>query len=356
MKIVFLPLDRSNNNPYQRSLVQHLTDLDVDIEGGSAGSFFLHSALMQWKPDVIHLHWLHSYFTRSSLLKSLISAVLFLSELVILKLIGVKIVWTVHNLKNHNNKHLQIDRICTAAVARIAHGIIAHCEVAKQEIITTFNLKNADKIFVVPHGNYIGCYENKLSQTEARQALGISESEVVLLFLGLIRPYKGVIELIDTFDQISHNDAQLIIAGKVWNDSLEQAGLLEQRASANKKIRFIPGFVPDDRIQLYMNACDVVVFPYRDILTSGAVLLAMSFGRACIAPRIGCIAEVLDNTGSFLYNPGEKEGLSQAMSLSVQKKAELIWMGKHNQQLAEQYDWKRIAEMTLKVYQICLGK
>ncbi|WP_242482112.1 glycosyltransferase, partial [Trichormus variabilis] len=70
--------------------------------------------------------------------------------------------------------------------------------------------------------------------------------------------------------------------------------MLLQKIDNEPNIKFIPGFVPSEKLQIYLNACDVVVFPYRDILTSGAVMLAMSFGRACIAPRKGCIAEVLD--------------------------------------------------------------
>jgi len=58
-----------------------------------------------------------------------------------------------------------------------------------------------------------------------------------------------------------------------------------------------------------MNACDVVVFPYQEILTSGAVILAMSFGRACVAPRLGCIQDVLDDKGAFIYEPSNKAGL-----------------------------------------------
>lgn len=263
--------------------------------------------------------------------------------------------WTVHNLKNHNNNYQRLDRIGTAAVARLAHAIIAHCEAAKQEIITTFNLSNGNKINVVPHGNYINCYENKVSRDEARQILGIPDSKLVLLFFGLIRPYKGVLELVDTFNHLANDETHLIIAGKVWNDSLEQAELLHQKTSENNRIKFIPGFVPDDKIQLYMNACDIVVFPYRDILTSGAVLLAISFGRPCIAPRKGCIGEVLDDAGAFLYNLDSDDGLLQAIKMAIEKKAELSQMGKHNYILAQKYSWESVAEMTLEVYQWCLN-
>ena len=160
--------------------------------------------------------------------------------------------------------------------------------------------------------------------------------------------------MIDNFNQLSTDETDLINAGKVWNDSLEQGDLLKQKTSENNCIKFIPGFVPNDKIQLYMNACDVVVFPYRDILTSGAVVLAMSFGKACIAPRIGCISEVLDDSGAFLYDPENEKGLSQAIKSSINKKYELASMGKYNYQLAEKNNWNYIANLTHQVYKFCL--
>ena len=207
----------------------------------------------------------------------------------------------------------------------------------------------------MPHGNYIDCYKNEVGRVESRQTLDILKAKTAILFFGLIRPYKGVLELVDIFNQSSIEDAELIIVGKVWSDSIGQEDILRQKASKANNIKFIPGFVPDEEIQLYMNACDVVAFPYRDILTSGAVLLAMSFGKACIAPRIGCISEVLDDEGAFLYDPEDEEGLSHAVKASIERKSMLISMGEHNRKLAEQYDWNSIADMTYEAYKHSLA-
>jgi glycosyltransferase involved in cell wall biosynthesis len=130
--------------------------------------------------------------------------------------------------------------------------------------------------------------------------------------------------------------------------------MLKQKFADDQRIKLCPGFIPDDQIQLYMNACDVVIFPYRDILTSGAVLLAMSFGRACIAPRKGCIGEVLDDTGAFLYEIDDENGLMKAMKSALDKSSHLSVMGQHNRHLAEKYNWKHIAEMTNDIYRSCL--
>ena len=356
IKSVFLPFDKNVTNPYQRQLSEHLASFNVQVEKCGSGEFFLKKALFEWKPDVVHIHWLHPFCTKASLIESVKDSFVFICELAILRVLNVKIIWTVHNLKNHNNKYLKLDRFCTKIVAKLCHAIIAHCEKAKEDIISTFNISNHDKVFAIPHGNYISCYENAISREQARKTLDIADSKTVLLFLGLIRPYKGVVALASTFNQLTLNqpankNAELVIAGKVWRDSLEQGDLIRQQAAKNEQIQFIPEFVPDKKIQLYMNASDVVVFPYQDILTSGAVLLAMSFGKACIAPRLGCIEEILDDRGAFLYDASYTAVMQHAIKSSIQTREQLSTMGVHNYTVAQQYDWGSVAELTYQVYQ-----
>lgn len=350
LRVVFQPYWAEN--PYQKLLSENLIKLGVQI--GEANS--RNKALMGQTPDILHLHWLDALFqfrVKSTLL-SLLRLVKFLTKLFILKLRGVKIVWTAHNLKNHEKLYPLLDRICTSVVANLAHAIVAHSETAKREIVSTIRSINKDKIFVIPHGNYINSYENKIDRLEAQQALDIPNSSFVFLFLGQIRPYKGVLELIEAFKQLHHKHIYLVIAGKILNDELAEQ--IRQKIASHSNIKFIPGFVPDDQIQVYMNACDVLVFPYQDLLTSGAAILAMSFGKACLAPSKPYFTEVLGNSGAFFYDPDNLAGLSQAMNTAVHSKNELISMGDRNLQMAEQWNWSRVAKMTLDVYKYCLSR
>lgn len=143
---------------------------------------------------------------------------------------------------------------------------------------------------------------------------------------------------------------QLLIVGNPFED--EVATDLLNRCKGNENIRAIFEFIPDDELQVYMNAADVVVLPYRNILTSGAVILAMSFGKPVIAPAIGCMEDLLDNEGSFLYNPSEKDGLVKAMRKALD--ANLKNMGEHNFELVEMLQWDKIAKRTCEVYVECL--
>lgn len=349
IKVCFFPLWQEKN-PYQKLLIEQLLKLGIEMQEATKKSILFRG---RRQVDILHLHWLHPYFLAAKRREVLFNIVKFSIFLFFSRLRGVKIIWTAHNLKNHENQNLWLERVGTIIVTRLCHAIIAHCEAAKDEVIKTFKIANKDKILVIPHGNYIDYYENKIDRESARKILDIPSSNLVLLFLGLIRPYKGVLELIETFQQVRQDGTQLLIAGKVLhNPKLEEQ--IQQKVAKTEGVKLIADFIPDEQIQVYMNACDVVVFPYRDILTSGGVLLAMSFDRACIVPHRGCIGEVLDDAGAFLYSPDMEDGLLQAIREAIKQHSALQQMGKHNRQLAQKYSWDRIGEMTLEVYQSCL--
>ncbi len=65
--------------------------------------------------------------------------------------------------------------------------------------------------------------------------------------------------------------------------------------------------IPDDQMQVYLRAADAVVLPYRDVLSSGSAILAMTFGQPVIAPAIGCLPESLGSEGTILYDAGAAE-------------------------------------------------
>lgn len=106
--------------------------------------------------------------------------------------------------------------------------------------------------------------------------------------------------------------------------------------------------IPDEEVQFYLRACDVVVLPYRDILTSGNLILSMSFARPAIIPAVGCVPETIDSECGILYNPQEANGLENAMIQA--KEMDLEKMGQNAYERAKRFDWDMIAEKTKDVY------
>ena len=353
MKVIFIP-DYSKGNPYQKALADSLSKKGVKVCFGKTSSLFsvLKSIKNNWKPDILHIHWIHPFLLANSKGKTILKSICFIAELVILRILGIKIVWTVHNIVNHEKKFSSLELFFTKLAIRFFNRIITHSHFAKNEVKKVYNITDNSKIQIIPHGNYIYNYKNRIGRIEARNKLKIDEKEVVLMYFGLIRPYKGVFELVDAFKELNVPQKKLLIVGKPFSNEIAKNIL--KRCGNSENIKTIFGFIPDNEIQIYMNAADVVVLPYRDILTSGAVILAMSFGKSVIAPAIGCIPEILDREGSFLYSPSVKDGLIKAMRQALD--FDLEKMGRHNFKLAKQLGWDKIAKKTYEVYCECLKR
>ena len=346
LRVLHLPLDAGN--PYQQLLADHLGELGVNVACDRL-RWRVGRLARQHGAHIVHLHWLHMVYKGQNCLKGAIKIVLVLGQLLVLRLRGVRIFWTAHNLTDHEHASPRLNRFVTAGVIRLAHRIVAHGPTAQRQIVRQFPASK-DKIDIIPHGNYIGHYPNNLTRAQARKQLGLDEQQFVFLFLGQIRPYKGVLELIDAVERLDR-PCRLIIAGKPIDEETEQA--VRQRLDGADGILYRPGFVADADIQLYMNACDAAVYPYRDILSSGSVLLAMSFARCCVAVRRGCIADVLDDQGAFLYDADDNDALPDALNRALESADKTEQMGQHNRMLAEQWSWAHVARLTLDAYERC---
>jgi glycosyltransferase involved in cell wall biosynthesis len=319
-----LIVSRWRFNPYQKLLVSALRRRGADVVERELDAAL--TAVAEEKPDVLHLQNVHDR------LHTPLAVMRFMRAVREAKRAGVRIVWTVHDLRDHSRRNALLGSGITRFLTKTADAAIVHCDDV---------LPAASNVFTIPHGHYIDYYENRVNRGEARRALGIDDREFVFLFLGWIRRYKGVMDLVDAFGTL--DGARLLIAGSAPERRLLHS--LQRRAGTN--VTIVPEAVDDEHIQLYMNACDTVVLPYRRSLTSGAAVLAMSFARACIAPRIGCFGQMLDERGAFLYPRG---GLHEAMQSAIRRRDELPAMGRHNQARAATWDWDRIAARTLEVY------
>ena len=226
--------------------------------------------------------------------------------------------------------------------------LIVHCEAVVETVIEELDLPSEirDRIDVIPHGHYLDNYDNELGRFEARNSLELPQSSTVFLFFGLIRRYKGVDALIEAFQNASLANAQLLIAGNPSSERLESE--LIAQTESDDRIRCVFEFVPDDEIQRYMNAADAVVLPYRNITTSGSAVLAMSFGNALVVPSLGCLPELLDETGAVFFEPTDGDGLVDALETATDRALEE--MGRHNEETASQYDWEDIAAETEHTY------
>ncbi len=341
MKVVIAP-SVGESNPYQKLLVTSLTEAGVTVSVPQ-GFFSLWKAVLE-RPDVVHLQWQHSYFRSKRLLAGMLRTLLFFAQWLTLRLMGVRFVWTVHNIVNHEKYHVWWELGACRLLARLVETLIVHGQAAIPPVAEAYRI-SPDKIKVVPHGHYINWYPPAPNQAEARQQLGLSAKSRIFLYFGQVRSYKGLARLLTEFASLKEENVQLILAGKPKPASLGET-LLAQAAS-DKRVVTEFRFIEDERLTAYLSACDLVVLPYRDSLTSGGAVLAASCNRPVLVPNLGCMKELPPET-AILYDPEQPDGLQLALEQAL--RAPLDKMGQAARAYIEQFPWSLVGTGTAAIY------
>ena len=169
----------------------------------------------------------------------------------------------------------------------------------------------------------------------------------VILFFGLLRPYKGIDILLRAFRELEGAELWIVGAPRMPLDGLQRLA-----AACAGTVRFVPRFITDPEIPAYFRRADVVVLPYRAIEQSGVLYTALAFGRPIVASAVGGLTEVGERDRALeLVTPGDPEALAAAL-------AELIATPSARDALAAaaaraasgEYSWASVAERTLALY------
>jgi glycosyltransferase involved in cell wall biosynthesis len=346
VRVLFLP--SWAENPYPTLLARHLEARGLEVSQAGWTRVRHPFRILRDGVDVVHLHSASRFFRCGGALRAAARAAWALASLLVLRLRGVKVVWTAHDLQDHDLRHPRIDAAFGWCLARLAHAVITHGETARRLLRNRFRLSRERRLAVIPHGPFDHYADPALDRAAARARLGWRDDLFVYLHLGAVREYKGVEELVEAFSHVGDPNARLVIRGRARDPAL--VARIRRRAAGDPRIDFEDAFVEDDAIATWFAACDVVVAPYRRVLTSGSVALAMSLGRPCIAPRLGGLPDVMDGFCGWLYEPWDESELVGAMLDARDRRRELPEMGRRARERACAVDWPAIAEMTEGVY------
>ncbi|HEX4782849.1 MAG TPA: glycosyltransferase, partial [Candidatus Sulfotelmatobacter sp.] len=261
---------------------------------------------------------------------------------------GTKIVWTVHNLGSHERRYPGIEKWFWRAFLQRLDGFITLSESGLQSARERFPELRSLPGSVVPHGHYRGEYPDD-KRTDCRQRLGIPTNAKVVLFFGWIREYKNVPGLIAAFRGLNNPDAALCLAGREFPKSgaSKSGGSVREQAGSDARIHMHLRHVPNEEVQTFFRAADLVVLPYREILNSGTALLALSFNRPVLVPNKGAMAELQALVGRNWVRTYEGD-------LTTEQLAEALQWAQHEHRAAiaplESLDWNRVGEQTLAAY------
>jgi glycosyltransferase involved in cell wall biosynthesis len=177
-----------------------------------------------------------------------------------------------------------------------------------EKVMSDLKLFTSKKAIMVLHPLYDN-FGQKITREAARKQLNIKNEELIILFFGFIRHYKGLDILLDAMKIVQDNSqhpahkAKLLVAGefyedrKLYDDQIEKLGIQEN-------LILHTDFIPDSEVKNYMCAADVVIQPYRNATQSGVTPLAYHFEVPMIVTNVGGLpAMVPDNKAGLVAEP-----------------------------------------------------
>ncbi len=221
---------------------------------------------------------------------------------------NTKILYLCHNVIPHE-RHPG-DLTLARFALRQADFFIVQSDVVKRELLQLLPHANYK---VVPHPVY-EIFGQPMDKREAKKQLNI-EAENVLLFFGYIRAYKGLDLLLEAMpDIIKTVDLKLLVVGEFYDDENKYRQMLDY-LQINEHVHIVSDFVPNETVNLYFSASDVVVLPYKSATQSGIVQIAYNLNKPCIVTDVGGLSEVVihDHTG-YVVEPNAPEELAKAVA------------------------------------------
>ena len=261
---------------------------------------------------VLHLHWLHLVAKdETSERGAKRAATAFLDRLDDYVDSGGRLVWTVHNILPHDARFEEVEAWLAGEVARRAEVVHVMAPSTADHVKPHYELPR-DRLIVVPHPSYRGAYADHMSRLDARHELGLLADDLVAAVVGVIRPYKGIDELLDAWQLLDPAmRARLVIAGAPAEGSGIEA--LVERASIDPAVVIDARKLDADELQLYLRAADIAILPYLRSLNSGALLLALTFGLPVIVPQGSGLEEAVDPSFARTFRPGDPASLLTAL-------------------------------------------
>ena len=315
--------------------------------------------------DIVHFQWPEFVFGSQKKEFSDKDITRMSHRLMQLKEKGIKIIVQVHNLKPHAKNDKNILRLYELLYQQ-AH-VIVHMGSYSRDLLQS-QYPNAQHV-VVPHHIYDNVFSFSVSQQEARQRLHIPTHKKIILSFGKFRTDEErqfVLGLKREISSLENNSSLFTLHSSLflmpgfyrqtlhtWNPKKLVTRLYHTLYYRLKGIQFSNEVIPDDMMQYYFCAADVVLIQRLDILNSGNLPMAFHAGKVVVGPDVGNIGPILHETGNFTFDPEHTESAIDALKNALEATSK----GKENKVYASKH-WSSdfIAATFLRYYQQTMFK
>lgn len=286
-----------------------------------------------WTPDLVIIQWWHPYFAPCywSLTKMLHDC---------------KIMFVCHNVFPH--ERFAMDSFLVKQVMKQGNYYIAHSKMDTDDLNELIpNAKVCQT--VLPTFNVFKFKD--LSKQQGRGMLNLSKDDKVLLFFGFVREYKGLKHLIKALSHVvqKYDDVKLLIVGDFGSDKQDYLSLIEE-CQVTDYINIYDEYIPDNEVEKFFAACDLVVLPYETATQSGIVQVAYGFEKPVIVTNVGGLPDVVtDNKTGYVVEAQNPERLADAIIRYYDEKKEQEFTV-NVQKEAYRFSWNRMVEAIENLY------
>jgi glycosyltransferase involved in cell wall biosynthesis len=276
------------------------------------------------------------------------------------RLFRKRVVITAHNVnaRKRDGRDTWFNRFTLRIQYRLCSHILVHTEAMKRELLADFGIA-PERVSVIPFGINSTLPTTAISSVEARRRLGLPPTERVVLFFGQIAPYKGLEFLVAALARLipSLPDVRLVIAGKVkkgFEDYWKSIQTEISRAGLQDRVISQIQHIPDEDVEMYFKAADVLALPYVQIFQSGVPFLAYNFGLPVIATDVGSLKEdVIEGATGMICKPRSAADLAEAVIAYF--RSELFRQLERRRAMIREfamrrYSWAKVAVITMAAY------
>ena len=283
-------------NPYVAIIAQELQKLDVSFKR-------FRSQIPLRTADAMHVHWpefvLRSrYARRSPMLTSLCCRNL-VATMERVRRNGGQVVWTVHNLRPHEPPPPHLKSVWDHWHPRIVGTftrLVCLTEAATAQVAQIDPRLETLPTYVAPHPHLRDVYDSFDPPEQTRRMLGIAETDIVVGVIGLLRPYKGVVEIVRQFRSVHRPGERLLIAGDCRDPDYRRE--LEEACRDCPAIILRLGVLPSHEYASLTKACNGLAHNFSAILNSGSVITSLSLDVRVFAPALGALHELGAQVGA----------------------------------------------------------
>jgi len=234
------------------------------------------------------------------------------------RILGARVVIEFHEVLDPGEAGLPFVggyvRVVAPWLVRLASAFVVHS--SRDQALVEKHYRLATRPLVIPHGPYDHYGEYSCDGPPAAERIAPAEC-CNLLFFGVIRPYKGLEDLLAVFEDLPEEEAKrywLTVVGETW-EGWELPARLIARSRYRDRITFVNRYVHDDEVGAYFAAADAVVLPYRRASMSGPLHIGMASGLPVVVSDVGGHAEAVANyAGAVLVPPADLEALHNALT------------------------------------------